>query len=56
MQMRETSTGEGRNYSLPPANFAIRAANSGKTDGIFDMPQSWDMGHIILLPFGRKAY
>jgi len=20
------------------------------------MPQSWDMGHIILLPFRRKAY
>jgi hypothetical protein len=55
MQMRETSTSEGGNYSLPP-NFAIRAAISGKTDWIFDMPQSWDMGQIILLPFRRKAY
>jgi hypothetical protein len=52
MQTRETSTSE----LFPPPNFAIRAAISGKTDGIFDMPQSWDMGHIILLPFRRKAY
>jgi hypothetical protein len=53
MQMRVTSTSEGGIYS---PNFAIRAAISGKTDGIFDMPQSWNMGHIILLPFRRKAY
>jgi hypothetical protein len=46
MQMRETSTSESGNYFLPP-NFAIRAAISEKTDGIFDMPQSWVMGHII---------
>jgi hypothetical protein len=38
MQMRETSTSEGGNYSLPPI-----LPISGKTDGIFDMPQSWDM-------------
>jgi hypothetical protein len=24
--------------------------------GIFNMPQSWDMGHIILLHLRRKAY
>jgi hypothetical protein len=53
--MRKTSTTEAGNYSLP-SNFAIRAAFSGKTDGIFDMQQSWDMGHIILLPFRMKAY
>ena len=23
---------------------------------VFNMPQTWDMGHIILLPLRRKAY
>jgi hypothetical protein len=27
-----------------------------KSDGIFYMPQSWDMGYIVLLPLRRKAY
>jgi hypothetical protein len=27
-----------------------------KSVRIFYMPQSWDMGHIILLPLRRKAY
>jgi ferredoxin len=42
--------------TIPYPQFCHQAAISGKTDGIFDMPQSWDMGHIILLPFRRKAY
>jgi hypothetical protein len=27
-----------------------------KSDRIFNMPQSWDMGHIILYPLRRKVY
>jgi hypothetical protein len=27
-----------------------------KSDRIFNMPQRWDMGHIILLTLRRKAY
>jgi hypothetical protein len=55
MQMRETSTSEGGNYSLPPI-LPSQPQFPEKTDGIFYIPQSWDMGHIILLPFRRKAY
>jgi hypothetical protein len=55
IQMCETSTSEGGNYS-PPPNFAIRFVIHGKSDRIFNMPQSWDMGHIMLLPHRRKAH
>ena len=50
--MRETSTSEGGNY------YQILLANSNlrKSARIFYMLQSWDMGHIILLPLRRKAY
>jgi hypothetical protein len=44
--MRETSTREGGNYPPIYKNPA----------GIFYMPQSWDMGHIILPPLRRKAF
>ena len=43
IQMRETSTSEGRNY------YQIFLANSNlrKSARIFYMPQSWDMGQIL---------
>ena len=52
IQMRETSTSEGGNY------YQILLANSNlrKSAKIFYMPQSWDMGQILLLPLRRKAY
>ena len=52
IQMRETSTSEGGNY------YQILLANSNlqKSARIFYMPQSWDMGQILLLPLRRKAY
>jgi hypothetical protein len=52
--MRETSTSEGGNYSLPP--ILLADPNLGESTRAFDMPQSWDMGHIILLPLRRKTY
>ena len=50
--MRETSTSEGGKY------YKILLANSNlrKSAKIFYMPQSWDMGQILLLPLRRKAY
>ena len=50
--MQETSTSEGGNY------YQILLANSNlrKSARIFYMPQSWDMGQILLLPLRRKAY
>jgi hypothetical protein len=54
MQMRETSTSEGGIYSLPP--ILPLEPQFLKIDGFFHMPQSWDMGRIILLPLRRKAY
>jgi hypothetical protein len=53
MRMRETSTSEGGNY--PPPQFCQRILILKISAVIFYMPQSWDMGHIILLPFRRKA-
>ena len=53
IQMRETSTSEGGNY-YQWILWQIR--NSRKSTRFFYMPQSWDMGHIILLPLRRKAY
>ena len=52
IQMRETSTSEGGNY------YQILLANSNlrKSARIFYMPQSWDMGQILLLSLRRKAY
>ena len=46
IQMRETSTSEGGNY------YQILLANSNlrKSARIFYIPQSWDMGQILLLP------
>ena len=51
IQMLETSTSEGGNY------YQILLANSNlrKSARIFYMPQSWDMGQILLLPLRRKA-
>jgi len=50
--MRETSTSESRNY------YKILLANSNlrKSARIFYMPQSWDMGQILLIPLRSKAY
>ena len=52
IQMRETSTSEGGNY------YQILLANSNlrKSARNFYMPQSWDMGQILLLPLRRKEY
>jgi hypothetical protein len=41
MQMRETSTSEGGNDSLPP--ILPSEPQFPKTDGFFHMPQSWDI-------------
>jgi hypothetical protein len=43
-------------FTPPPFNFAIRFVIHGKSDSTLNMPQSGDMGHIILLPLRRKAY
>ena len=52
IQMSETSTSEGGKY------YQILLANSNlwKSARIFYIPQSWDMGQILLLPLRRKAY
>ena len=52
IQMCETSYSEGGNY------YQILLANSNlrKCARIFYMPQSWEMGQILLLPLRRKAY
>ena len=47
----ETSANEGGNYTR---NFASPFVIHGGT-GFFFMPQSWDMGQILLLPLRRKA-
>jgi hypothetical protein len=52
MQMRETSTSEGGNYSLPP--ILPSEPQFAKTDGFFHMPQSWDMGHTEDFLVARK--
>jgi hypothetical protein len=44
------SASEGRNYEIWPA-----FSQFPKRVGFFFMPQSWDMGQIILLPVRRKA-
>jgi hypothetical protein len=44
-----------RRRELPP-NFASGSEFTRIPLGFFYMPQSWDMGHIILLPLRRKAY
>ena len=36
--------------------FRQQIRNSRKFTRFFYMPQSWDMGHVILLPLRRKAY
>ena len=36
--------------------FCWQIRNSRKFTRFFYMPQSWDIGHIILLPLRRKAY
>ena len=36
--------------------FCLQIGNSRKSTRFFYIPQSWDMGHIILLPLRRKAY
>jgi hypothetical protein len=41
--------------TVPSPQFCHQSRNSWKTDGFFNIPQSWDIGHI-LLPFRRKAY
>jgi hypothetical protein len=46
------SASEGANYIL--RNLASKSAIFGRTR-FFYMPQSWDMGQIILLPLWRKA-
>jgi hypothetical protein len=45
------SSSKGKNYEIWPefSQFPKRA-------GFFFMPQSWDMGQIILLPLRRKAF
>jgi hypothetical protein len=44
-----------RRWELPP-NFASGSEFYKNPAGIFYMPQSWVMGHIILLPLRKKAY
>jgi hypothetical protein len=46
------SASEGANYIL--RNLANKSVIFGRTR-FFYMPQSWDMGQIILLPLRRKA-
>jgi hypothetical protein len=53
IQIRETSTSEGGNSS---PQFCQQICNLQESTRVFYMPQSWDMGHIILLPLRRKAY
>jgi hypothetical protein len=53
IQMHETSTSEGGNYS---PQFCQQICNLQESTRVFYMPQSWDMGRIILLPHRRKAY
>ena len=36
--------------------FCKQIRNSRKITRFFYMPQSWDMGHILLLPLQRKAF
>ena len=52
MQMRETSTSEGGNYY----QILLAISNLRKSARIFYMPQSWDMGRILLIPLRRKAH
>ena len=52
IQMRETSTSEGGNY----CQILLANSNLRKSARIFYIPQSWDMGQILLLPLRRKAY
>ena len=44
-----------RRQELLPMNFAIKSVIHESTR-FFYMPQSWDMGQILLLPLRRKAY
>ena len=45
-----------RRRELLPMNFASKSVIHENPLGSFTCPQSWDMGHIILLPLRRKAY
>jgi hypothetical protein len=36
--------------TISSPQFCHQSCNSRKTDGFFDMPQSWDMGHIFYFP------
>ena len=44
-----------RRRELLPMNFASKSVIDESTS-FFYMPQSWDMGQILLLPLRRKAY
>ena len=44
-----------RRRELLPMNFTSKSVIYGRTR-IFYMPQSWDMGQILLLPLRRKVY
>ena len=44
-----------RRRELLPMNFASKSVIHESTK-FFYMPQSWDMGQILLLPLRRKAY
>ena len=44
-----------RRRELLPMKFASKSVIHERTR-FFYMPQSWDMGHILLLPLRRKAY
>ena len=44
-----------RRRELLPMNFASKSVIHERTR-FFYMPQSWDMGHILLLPLRRKAF
>jgi hypothetical protein len=49
---REVSISEGRKQN---ARILPTTRNFTAVVGVFDMPQSWDMGQIILLLLRRKA-
>ena len=52
IEMRETSNSEEGNYYQ--MNFGSKSVILERTR-FFYMPQSWDMGHILLLPLRRKG-